>query len=154
MRRWQKILLGALGAYAACALVLGLVVGLWAWRAGLAWVAVDAPSDGVRIRVPVPLAAAEMGLAIAGRSVEREQLTAELSEVRHLLPAITGVLAGVAEAPDGVLLRVQDGGDRVWVEKRGDRLRIEIDSDDGHVIVDAPARAPQRLFTRVARLSA
>lgn len=154
MRRWQKILLGALGVYTACALVVGLVVGVWVWRAGVAWVALDAPTDGVRVRGPVPLAAAEMGLAIARHASDRARIAAELSEVRHLLPAVTSLAAGLAEAPDGVLLRLQDGGEQVRIEKRGDRLWIAIESAAGErVLVDAPARAPGRLLARIARLT-
>lgn len=153
MRRWQKILLGALGVYTACALVLGLVVGVWMWRAGAAWVALDVPADGVSFRVPVPLAAAEMGLALARHTRESERITAELTEIRHLLPAVTGLAAGLTEAPDGVLLRVRDGGEHVRIEKCGDRLRIAIESAGERVLVDIPARAPERLLSRIARLT-
>lgn len=153
MRRWQKILLGALGVYTACALVLGLVIGIWMWRAGSAWVALDLPADGIDVRVPVPLAAAEMGLVLARHSPESSRIAAELSDVRHLLPAVTGLAAGLADAPDGVLLHVRDGSDRVRIEKRGARLLVRIESAGERVLVDAPARAPERLLARIARLT-
>lgn len=153
MKRWQKILLGAFGVYTACALVLGLVIGVWVWRAGSTWVALDVPADGLNVRVPVPMAAAEMGLVLARHTSESPRIAAELAEVRHLLPAVTGLAAGLADAPDGVLLRLRDGSDNVQIEKRGARLLVMIESAGERVLIDAPARAPERLLARIGRLT-
>jgi hypothetical protein len=95
-------------------LLLGLVAST-----GLVVVEVK-PSDGPHLVIPVPLLLARVALGFAPRQA-REVDVPEL-----------------AEYTDAVLVEVEDGRDRVLIEKVGNELAIEVTSDDEEVSVHLP----------------
>jgi hypothetical protein len=101
---------------------------------------------GHRIVVPVPLLAAQAALAFVPEDKLRLNMPEEAA--RHL-PVAREVLEALAAAPDGELVRVEQPGERVLVEKRGDLLHVSVHDGDGEdVEVNIPIRAALDVLPR------
>jgi hypothetical protein len=106
---------------------------------GIAWVDVrDGGANGTRIVVPVPLVAAEVAAAFVPMpdlrmKMDREAL-AHLGSARKVVQALR-------DAPDGELVRVEDGDETVVVAKDGDTLRVHVSGGRETVDVNVPLAA-------------
>lgn len=112
-------------------LLLGLVAS-----SGLVVVDVK-PSDGPRIVLPVPLFLAHAALGFApqeAREVEVPELGEHYEIARRLV-------AELSNAEDGILVEVDDRKEHVLIEKIGDEIAIEVESDDEQVSVRIPLAA-------------
>jgi hypothetical protein len=90
---------------------------------------------GPHIVIPVPLALAQ---AAAG-FVPEDKMRLHLDEkAQRLLPVAHDVLAALAEAEDGELVRVEEPGQKVSIRKEGGLVRIRVDDRDEHVNVQVP----------------
>jgi hypothetical protein len=58
--------------------------------------------------------------------------------LRRHLSAAREIVVALAEAPDGELVRVQEPGTTVVVEKRGDSLHVQVHDGDDDVEVNVP----------------
>ncbi len=86
--------------------------------------------DGMRIIVPVPLALARLALNFAPAEAKYVQVP----EVGEYLPYAERIVAELRDAPDGVLVSVEELRQRVLVEKIGDTLAVHV--EDGSELVD------------------
>lgn len=154
LERWQKVLVGALAAYVGLALVIGVVLGLWVVRAG--WASLTVASHDLkpaRIHLVVPIALAEAGLSIAGRSPAGVSLRADLRDYDDVLPALEALGEGLEEMPDCELVKVRQGAESIVVRKVHGRMQVEVEADEGdQVRVEAPARSVRRIVRRLERI--
>jgi hypothetical protein len=121
------------------AILAAIPVAAAAVVAGTGVVVVDVREsgpDGHRFVIPVPLVLAETAAHFA--PVPRLHHVRELREVERYLPVADEVLDALAEAPDGVLVRVDDRRDHVLVEKVGRTLRIRVEEPGAKVSVNVP----------------
>jgi hypothetical protein len=104
---------------------------------GILWVNVqEGGPHGHHIVVPVPLLAVQAAAAFVPAHVTRELELPE--EAREALPAAEKVLAALAEAPDGELVRVEERHETVIVRKVGDTLEIRVSGRRENVNVNVP----------------
>jgi hypothetical protein len=131
---------------AAAIIVVGLPLALLAtvltacFATGVAIVDVrEGGPDGGRIVVPVPLMIAQTALALAPIDAGRLDLAEHGGpELRRHLRAAREVVVALAEAPDGELVRVEEHGEQVVIEKRGDSLHVRVHDGDDDVEVNVP----------------
>jgi hypothetical protein len=93
--------------------------------------------DGMRFIVPVPLSLARLALNFA----PSEAKYVSVPEVAEYLPYAERVVAELREAPDGVLVSVEERRQSVLVEKVGDALEVHVDDGDAVVDVTIPLDA-------------
>lgn len=147
---------------AAALVVIGIPLALLAtlltacFATGVAVVDVrEGGPGGHRIVVPVPLMIAQAALAFA--PVEATQL--DLSEhggpqLREHLRAAQGVLEALADAPDGELVRVEEPGQQVVIEKREGSLHVEVHDGEDDVEVNVPLDAVLEAVSGNGRIDA
>lgn len=103
--------------------------------------------DGVRLFVPVPAAALDLGLGVATLAIPAGELARLRAEAAPYQGALAAVARGLEECPDATLVEVVTDRESVRVTKRGGTLVVDVDADDGRVRVALPARS----LTKVAR---
>jgi hypothetical protein len=117
-------------------LVLGLL-------ASSSCVVVDVKqADGPHIIVPVPLMLARTALHFA----PREATHVEIPELARYSELGKKLVTELRNAPDGVLVDVDDGDDHVTIEKVGDELEVEVHDADDDVSVRLPLAVAAQLF--------
>jgi hypothetical protein len=99
-------------------------------------------SDGPRIVVPVPLFAARAALGFAPEKAKWVDVP-ELGEYSELAAR---VIEELRSSPDGILVEVEEGTERVLIEKVGDEIAIEVEDDDEDVSVHLPLSVAAEIF--------
>jgi hypothetical protein len=119
---------------------VGVPVALLAAVASLGVMVVDVREggpDGHHFVIPVPLLAAQMGLAL----VPQEKAQLPIHEAAKYLPVAREVLQALEAGPDGELVRVEENDEQVVIVKEGATLRIRVHSRRGEdVAVNVPIR--------------
>jgi hypothetical protein len=119
-----------IGAVAVPAIAAGSVAAT-----GVVVVDVREARNGQHIVVPVPLALAQVAAAF----VPEEKMHMRLPrEAQQYMPVAKQVLAALAEAEDGELVRVEERNEKVSIRKEGDLLKIQVDDNGEHVKVQVP----------------
>jgi hypothetical protein len=122
------------------AAILAVPLALLATVASLGVVVVDVKEggpDGHRIIVPAPLVLAQAALAVAP-AVAGEELRLPTEEIPNVEIA-RDILEALAEAPDGVLVKVEEPDELVEVRKEGNTIVVRVQGRDGEDIsVNAP----------------
>lgn len=106
---------------AAVAVLPALLVGGAVANTSIVTVDVDT-ADGPHLALPVPLPLARAGLAFAPDEARR----VEVPEVAEHVPQIRRVVEALRDAPDAVIVDVEDGEEHVSVAKEGDALRVHV----------------------------
>ncbi len=106
---------------AAIAVLPALLLGGAAVNTSVLMVDVDT-ADGPHIVLPVPLPLARAGLAFAPDEARR----VEVPELAEHLPHARRVVETLRDAPDAVIVDVEDGEEHVSVVKEGDVLRVRV----------------------------
>lgn len=123
----------------AAALLSALLVGGAAVHDGVLVVDVR-EADGSRVVVPVPLAVAGAGLSLAPEGARR----VEAPRFGDYLPHAERALGALRGAPDGRLVRIVDGDERVVVSKEGRTLRVRArEGERSTVDVVVPLRSAE-----------
>lgn len=86
--------------------------------------------DGMHIIVPVPLSLARLALNFAPAEAKYVQVP----EIAEYLPYAERIVAELRNAPDGLLVSVEERDQTVRVEKVGDTLEVHV--NDGSELVD------------------
>lgn len=110
-----------MGKVAGAALLSAALVAGAVAHAGVVVIDVQ-EADGSRVVVPVPLAVARAGVALAPEEVKRLDAPGFApypGDVDRAAEALIG-------APDGTLVRVLDGDQRVTVTKEGDLVHVRV----------------------------
>lgn len=119
---------------------------------GIAWVDVrEGGPDGTRIVLPVPLVAAEIAAAFIPTPDLRMDMHADA--LQHLGSA-RRVVQALRDAPDGELVRVEDGDETVVVAKEGDTLRVHVTGRKEKVDVNVPLAAALDIIRPDGRIDA
>jgi hypothetical protein len=86
--------------------------------------------DGMRIIAPVPLSLARLALNFAPAEAKYVQVP----EIAEYLPYAEQIVAELRDAPDGLLVSVEERRESVRIEKVGDALSVHV--EDGAELVD------------------
>ena len=122
----------------AAVVLLSIPLLLFGLVAGTGLVVVDVKTeDGPRIVVPFPLLLARAALGFAPEAATRIEIP-ELSEYSDIASRL---VAELRDCGDGVLVEVEDGTEHVLIEKVGDEIAIDVDSDREEVSVRIPLAA-------------
>jgi hypothetical protein len=128
---------------AAALVLLSLPVLVMGLLASSSCVIVDVKqADGPRIIVPVPLMIARTALHFAPREATHIEVP-ELAEYSDLGKRLVSELR---DAPDGILVEVEDRNDHVTIEKVGDELEVEVHDDEDDVSVRVPLALAAQVF--------
>lgn len=152
MRTFAKLLFVAVLSLAVLVVCSGTLLAATVVRGGLMTVKVhEAGPDGVKhLYIPVPAALIDLGLdmmpVLAGEDVFGE-IRADLGDMR---PAVAAALTELEDAPDAVLVDVQDAHERVRIVKKGRSLEILVDGSDGQVEISLPAHLLGRIAREIA----
>jgi len=108
------------------------------------WIVVDVKEgDGPRIVVPVPLFAVEVAASLVPEQRTRVSLPQEAARV---LPAAARICRELREAPDGVLVEVEDRDETVLISKVEDDLQIKVRGPRETVDVTLPLDAVEEII--------
>ncbi|MET0553731.1 MAG: hypothetical protein ABW221_11880 [Vicinamibacteria bacterium] len=119
---------------------------------GIAWVDVrEGGPEGTRIVLPVPLVAAEIAAAFVPTPDLRTKMDGET--LAHLGSA-RKVVQALRDAPDGELVRVEEGDETVVVAKEGDTLRVHVEGNREKVDVNVPLAAALDIIRPDGRIDA
>jgi hypothetical protein len=119
---------------------------------GIAWVDVrEGGPNGTRIVLPVPLVAAEIAAAFIPTPDLRMDMDGDA--LAHLGSA-RKVVQALRDAPDGELVRVEDGDETVVVAKEGDTLRVHVTGRKEKVDVNVPLAAALDIIRPDGRIDA
>lgn len=124
--------------FGAAALSAVLVAGVMV-HSGVMLVDVQ-EADGAHLVIPVPLAIARAGLAFA----PNEAKYIHAPRVAEYLPHADRAVDALRDAPDGLLLEVEDGDAHVTIVKEGDVLRVRaIDGPGSSAEMTIPLRSAE-----------
>lgn len=137
MSKKAKILLTVAVCFALVFVGSGVLVAATVVSSGLVKVAVHQPD--VELDFSVPAALVHMGLLTLPLVLEENVMEDVRAELGEAGPAAAAALRAIAEAPDAVLVDVQDNGERVRVVKQGRHLEVHVESADGTVEISLPA---------------
>jgi hypothetical protein len=90
--------------------------------------------EGMHIVVPVPLFLAQAAVSLA----PADQTQIDIPELREYAPIAHEILAALADAPDGELVRVEDRDERVLISKVGNELQVRVDNPSEQVSLNVP----------------
>ena len=111
---------------------------------GVAMCRVATPELDLTIAIPTHLI--DAGLAAARLAMPDREWAEVRREVEPWLPLIEATTRELADLPNGtVLVSVATSEENVSVERRGGRLRVDVDAQDAEVHVSLPARSVKRI---------
>ena len=102
--------------------------------------------NGTNVNVFVPAVLATTALHF----VPNRDFARDSSELRECLPMIDAAIPALQNAPDGVLVEVEDAKDHVLVQKIGDSIVVDVIDPENVVHVSVPLRAAQGAIHQVA----
>ena len=114
--------------------------------AALPWVVVDvrqAEPEAFHITVPLPLPLARAALLF----VDEDETRVEIPELARFYPAAEKMVRLLADAPDAELMRVSSRDEEVIIAKVGDRLEIDVETQDEEVHVRIPLSRLEELLS-------
>lgn len=146
MSKIAKVLLVTAVAFAMIVMGSGVLLAASVVRSGVVSVKVDEPgADGFRIYVPAALVS--VGIDVLPKVMEKDIWMEVRTDLGEWAPAAAAALEAVEEAPDAVLVDIQDAHESVRIVKEGRSLEIYVQGDDGTVEISLPAG----LLGRIAR---
>jgi hypothetical protein len=140
------IKLAALTLFVGLSMSVATVVsgGVYLVTGGVAVCRVATPE--LDLTIPIPTHLIDAGLLTARLAMPDQELAEVRREIEPWLPMIDAAARELADLPDGtVLVSVTTAEETVVVERRGGRLRVDVDSEDADVHVSLPARSIQRI---------
>ncbi|HVT17656.1 MAG TPA: hypothetical protein VHQ90_15950 [Thermoanaerobaculia bacterium] len=108
----------------------------------------NVPHRTVDISVPFPAALANVAIDLAALAVPREEYRWPRHQ-RDWRPALAAACRALEDSPDAVLVKVEDGLDRIEVAKHGQTLVVDVWSPASTVHVSLPAH----LLSHLARIA-
>ena len=155
MSRSGKIFAVVLGSLAVLLLGSGMLVAWTLATRGVVRIAVDDHEEGVHFDVPLPAALFEAGLGLIPLAARHHRHHGDCGHHRFGLhghdidvgeygPAVAAFLDELADAPDAVLVEVEDGRDHVRIVKEGRDIGVYVESPDANVHFSMPARLLHR----------
>ena len=143
--------IAAIFVASAAVMLMGSGV-LLAWTVatqGLVHIDIDDRESGTRINLPVPAAMVGAGISLVPWAARHHRCEHEGCEHRAALraagPALAAFFAALEDAPDAVLVEVEDGADHVRIVKSGRDFEVLVESPDADVRLSVPAHLLQRI---------
>ncbi len=92
------------------------------------------------LQLPVPASLLAAAIDAAAFNSQHQVCRYHSAAALHAWrPAARAACRALANAPDGVMVTVESGPDKVKVVKRGDTLEVQVESPQGNVRVTTPA---------------
>lgn len=140
MRTATKVLLIAAVALGLIVMGSGMLLAASVVRSGMVTVKVHEPGpDGVRLYLPVPAALVHVGMSVLPAVMEEDVWAEVRTDLGEWGPVAAEALRAVEDAPDAVLVDVQNPRESVRIVKDGRNLEIHVKGDDGTVEISLPA---------------
>ncbi|HET9228046.1 MAG TPA: hypothetical protein VFR31_15330 [Thermoanaerobaculia bacterium] len=144
MKTAKKVLLILMLACGIVILGSGLVIA----ATGMVTVKVDeAGPNGTRLYIPVPAILVHAGMSLMPMLVEEDVWEDVRTDLGEWAPVAAEVLRAVEDAPDAVLVEVENERESVRIEKDGRTLEIRVRDGNDNFEISLPAS----LLGRVAR---
>lgn len=102
-------------------------------------------ADGPRIIVPVPLVLARAALSFAPEQARR----VEVPELEEYSEKALDLLEALRQAPDGVVVEVDQDSEQVVISKSGDLLEVEVHGTSEDVEVSLPLSVAAEVLASV-----
>lgn len=152
MKTIAKLLFVAVLIFAVLVVGSGTLLAASVVRSGLVTVKVHETSPhGVKhLYLPIPAGLVDLGLDLAPVLAGRDVFDEMRSDLGDMRPAVAAALTGLEEAPDAVLVDVQDAHERVRIVKEGSSLEIQVDGPEGQVEISVPASLLGRIAREIA----
>lgn len=148
MKTMAKVLLIFM---AACGLLLmgsGFLLAASIVQTGLVTVKVhESGPDGTRLYIPVPAALVHAGMSVLPELIEEDVWEEVRTDLGDWAPVAAEALRAVEDAPDAVLVDIENGRESVRIEKDGRSLEIRVRDGKDSFEISLPAS----LLGRVAR---
>jgi hypothetical protein len=151
MKKLTKILLIAAVAIGMIVLSSGLLLAASVVRSGVVTVKVHEPGpNGSRFYVPVPAFLVHAGISLLPAVIEKDIWEEVRTDLGEWGPVAAEVLRAVEDAPDAVLVEVEDAREHVRIVKDGRTLEIEVRGHDGTFEISVPASLLGRIAREIA----
>jgi len=119
------------------AIILSVILVPMAFLASARYVIVDVHEkgpDGVRLKIPVPIALAQFALFF----VPDEYTRVRVPELAEYLESAQTIVEELADIDDAELVRVTEGAEQIIVAKRGNNIEVDAFGGAETVMVRAP----------------
>lgn len=135
----------------ACGILIlgsGIVLAASVVHSGMVTVKIDESGpDGTRLYVPVPAILVHAGMTVLPALVEEDVWEEVRTDLGEWAPVAAEVLRAVEDAPDAVLVEIENAQESVRIEKDGRTLEIRVRDGKDSFEISLPAS----LLGRVAR---
>jgi hypothetical protein len=152
MNTIAKLLFAAVLTLAVLVVGSGTLLAASVVRSGMVTVKVHetGPHGEKHLYVPVPAALVNLGLDIMPMLAGEDVFGEIRSDLGDMGPAFAAALTELEDAPDAVLVDIQDGRENVRIVKNGGSLEVLVDSPDGTVEISLPASLLGRIAREIA----
>ncbi len=135
-------------AIAFLALTVSLIgaTGVAVQQSGILLVQVEDKTEGLKIRLPVPVFLIRVALAF----VPDEELEEARRELERVRPVLQEMLKSLEEIPDARLVEVENRRETVLVSKQGHNLIVEVETPSESVYVRIPVRGVRSLVSAIS----
>ncbi|HVG06939.1 MAG TPA: hypothetical protein VNM67_04485 [Thermoanaerobaculia bacterium] len=148
MKPVVKVLLVLVAAFGILLMGSGFLLAASIVQTGLVTVEVhESGPDGKNLYLPVPAALVHAGLSVLPALIERDVWAEARTNLGEWGPVAAEALRAVEDAPDAVLVDIQNDRETVRIEKDGRNLEIYIKDGKDSFEISVPAS----LLGRVAR---
>ena len=148
MKRAMKVLLILTAACGILILGSGFLLAASVVQTGLVTVKVnESGPDGTHLYIPVPAALVHAGMSVVPMLIEEDVWEEVRCDLGEWAPVAVEVLRAVEDAPDAVLVEIENDREHVRIEKDGRSLEIRVRDGKDSFEISLPAS----LLGRVAR---
>jgi len=152
MNTIAKLLFAAVLTLAVLVVGSGTLLAASVVRGGMVTVKIHetGPRGEKHLYVPVPAALVNLGLDMVPMLTGRDVFGKVRADLGDMGPAMAAALTELEDAPDAVLVDIQDGRENVRIVKEGSSLEIQVDGPDGQVEISLPASLLGRIAREIA----
>ena len=148
MKKLAKVLLILTAAAGILLMGSGFLLAASIVQTGLVTVKVhESGPDGTNLYLPVPAVLVHAGMTVLPALVEEDVWEDIRSDLGEWAPVAAEALRAVEDAPDGVLVEIENDREHVRIEKDGRSLEVRVRDGKDSFEISLPAS----LLGRVAR---
>jgi hypothetical protein len=148
MKTIAKVLLILVAVIGILLMGSGFLLAASIVQTGLVTVEVhESGPDGTHLYIPVPAALINAGLTVLPALVQEDVWEEVRTDLGEWAPVAAEVLRAVEDAPDGVLVEIENDREHVRIEKDGRTLEVRVRDGKDTFEISVPAS----LLGRVAR---
>jgi hypothetical protein len=140
MKTMAKVLLVLTAAAGILLLGSGFLLAASIVQTGLVTVKVDESGpDGTHLYIPVPAVLVHAGMSVLPALIEKDVWEEVRTDLGEWGPVAAEALRAVEDAPDGVLVEVENDREHVRIEKDGRSLEIHVRDGKDRFDISLPA---------------